>query len=152
MDAKEEVAVFEEIEQIHEKHGQLTPGLIVEFAKGKKTALHGRFEWNDATASHLYRLRQARDILRVFVKIEGSDGGPIRVRAFVSLPSDRLNGHAYRRIEDVLANPKQREELLAMALTELRAFQKKYQVLTELVGVHSAISKIIDKRKKAVPA
>lgn len=144
MDAKEEVALYEEIEQILEEYGQLTPELMVEKGKDKKTILHRRFEWDDAKGGHLYRIEQARRILRVFVKIEGSEEKPIKVRAFVSLPADRKNGHVYRRIEDVMADPKQREELLAMALTELLAFQKKYKALTELAGVHNAITEMIE--------
>lgn len=141
--AKQESALLEEIETIREKNGKVTPELVVEFAKDKKTALHGRFEWDETKAAAAYRIEQARRVLRVFVKLEdGENGNPVKVRAFISLPSDRKIGNEYRTIEDVLKNPEWRSEMLDMAKKELKSFKEKYRAFSELAGIHEEIDKL----------
>ena len=93
-------------------------GLADEFARDESTALHNKFEWDDATASHEYRLEQARRIIRVFVRCYQEGKAPIR--AYVSLMADRKEpGGGYRLLDDVLADATRRAALLEEALAEL---------------------------------
>ena len=139
----------QEIEYLCNKHdGLLKPIDILTFAKNKKTALHKCFEWSDTKAAHEYRLWQAREILRVHVKI--LPGHNKAVRAFISLVSDRQNvGGGYRTIENVMLNKNYREELLEQALDEFGRFEEKYKSLKELAGVFAEIRKIKKKAKVA---
>lgn len=75
------------------------------------------------------------------------DRPPIKVRAFVSLPSDRGTGVGYRHITRVLSVAAQREEMLATALAELHTFRKRYADLSELAGVFEEIEKLMKKHK-----
>lgn len=128
-----------EVESIAAAHGGLaTPEAVVAFAENPSTALHSCFEWDDSEAAKKYRLVQAAEVIRVTVTlIEAPDGTPTRIRAFVSLPSDRgVNG--YRRTVDVLADPDQRAELLTMAQREYKAYRTRYQHLNELAVLFAA--------------
>ena len=135
--------IREELEEIaaNAENGRLNPKEIVEFAADPKTALHSKFTWDDAEAGHTYRIQQARVVAaRYRVVVESKGGGNQEVRAFVSLVSDRADGGGYRTTLAVMTDAEQRRELLGQALAELERLQRKYQHLSELVGVFEAAS------------
>lgn len=154
------LTVQQELEEIKRANGgTATPHKVVEYAKDPNTALHGKFTWDDSEAAHGYRLWQARQVLRVYVryeiperettqvKLKFAESKPVAVkttRGTVSLPSDRKAGNGYRWVEDVLANPDHRSEMLSMAKRDLALFRRKYKELSELAEVHAAIDRVIE--------
>lgn len=46
--------------------GVLTPELLIREAKPTTSPLHDVFVWDDHRAGHLYRIKQARDILKAY--------------------------------------------------------------------------------------
>jgi len=138
--AKERDLVLEELELIRKNHrGLLQPRHVVEFAKDPNTALHHRFEWDNTHAADLYRLEQARHIVRVYVEMIPGTSQP--VRAFVSLKRDRAAGRGYRAMVNVLASDALREQLLEEARDDMEVFVAKYEVLKEVAGVVRAMKK-----------
>lgn len=122
--------------------GLLVPELIVEHARPRKSPLHRFFVWDDTDAAALYRVWQARQMLRtsvIFAEING-DRRPIRV--FVSLKSDReQEAGGYREVVVVLNDPDLRQQMLKDALEELRTFELKYAHLKELAKIFAASKK-----------
>lgn len=108
----------------------LTAETVVEFASDESTALHKAFEWDDTEAAREYRLMQARQVIRVFVKYEPRAARS--VRALVSVPSDRANTGGYRRTEDVLSNPNWVGEMVAEVQAKIRNLQQSYSYLRQL--------------------
>ena len=139
--------IEKELEAIRKKaNGVLKPSAVVEFAEDPETALHGKFEWDDAVGAHEYRLWQAREVIRVHVTVAHADTEP--TRTYVSLQGHREgDGGGYLHIKDVLSDAEWRAQLLAQALAELHAFEAKYRSLVELAGVFAAAKKV-RKRKK----
>ena len=136
-------SVKSELDAICKAHrGILQPEDVVEFARDPDTALHGRFEWKDGDAADLWRLHQARNIIRVFVVVLPQAKNEQPTRCYVSLTSDRVADHGYRRIEAVLSHKTLRDQMLADAMAELAAFRAKYATLKELSGVFAAIDKL----------
>lgn len=133
------MSIITELHNIYEKGGQILRAEdVVEFARDPKTELHKNFTWDDNEAAHQWRLEQARNVIQVHVLMSPSTQKT--VRAFVSLASDRRTpGGGYRRIEDVLANPEQRAELLKQALREANRWREKYKVLQELAPIFDAM-------------
>lgn len=141
--------IQKELDMLRKRHrGLLCPAHIVEYAENEKTELHNCFTWDDKKAGNQYRLWQARELIRVYVKvIKGSDEP---VRAYVSLKIDRSRKDGgYRDFEQVMVNPRLRTAFLNQALEELERFEQKYKQLKELVPVFKAIAKV-KSRKKAV--
>ncbi len=59
--------------------GKLRPQAVVDAAKDEDSPLHNAFCWDDAEAARLYRLDQARRLIRSFkVVIEEPKGKTIR--------------------------------------------------------------------------
>jgi hypothetical protein len=123
-------------------NGLLLPEHVIEAARPKRSILHSKFEWDDTTAAHEYRLWQARHLISISITIEQG----IKTQEFISLRSERRTGGGYRTTVSVMSNEEWREQSLRDALMELNCFQQKYSRLRELAGVFAAIGKA---RRKA---
>ena len=55
--------VSDELIALHKKHKTLSPSIIVQSAKRKKSPLHKLFDWDDTEASQKWRLHQARILI-----------------------------------------------------------------------------------------
>lgn len=135
--------VSTELRRIAADHGGLLRAAdVVTEAADAASPLHSYFEWDDGEAGHLYRLQQARQLIRVVVEVQQYDEQSYRVRTFVSLTEDRVQeGGGYRVMTSVLSSPDTRSRLLSQALRELNNFKVKYQELSELVGIFRAIER-----------
>jgi len=54
---------------------QVTPNRLIEEATPETSALHDRFEWDNAKAAHQWRLKQAQEFLSSLI-IEEQDTAP----------------------------------------------------------------------------
>jgi hypothetical protein len=132
--------------------GTLPPENVVAFAADPKTALHSQFEWDDTIAGREHRLFQARQLIAAVVHILPShNGSPIKVKAFISLPSDRRDGVGYRCVEDVIKDDRKAKELLDMLLDDIQRLQVKYAAFRSLWPVMEAISKAVEQTARASP-
>lgn len=131
-------AVGEALEQIRQDAGGLTAASVVMLSKPKDAPLHNYFDWNDKRAADQFRQHQARHLMAsVTVSFRSQDGQTSKpVHAFVAIgeKEDR-----YLPIMVAMENPDSRRILLAQAIGELAAFQRKYEVLNELAAVFEAI-------------
>lgn len=74
--------VIEELDAIQSVYGNITPALIVESSKNKKSVLHNYFEWDNSVAADKWRFDQAVKLLgRIEVKTI-KDGRPIIMKAY----------------------------------------------------------------------
>ena len=126
-------------------HGVLTPQIVLEAARSQRSALHRLFEWDDTAAAEKFRLTQARNLIRtVRVVITAPNTEPREVRAYVS----PAHGQGYYGIATVLSKEELRLQLLAQAMREMEAFQRKYATIQELSDVLEAMDSVL-RRKKA---
>lgn len=126
----------EELDRIYTKHGKLEPSDIVEESRNENAPLHPCFEWDDQKAANKYRESQAMLIVRSIVTVQESNEGPQQVRAFVHVEQ------SYKPISVVVNSEKQMAALLETALSELKAFKRKYETLKALSPVFDAIEEI----------
>jgi hypothetical protein len=147
---------------LEERHGDLTPELVVNAARSKRSPLHERFQWDDTAAAHSYRLVQAAWLIRtVKVRVIIADK-PEEARAFVHVvkqptaePSSRGDDcegapvavalGSYVRLSAALENPDWRAQMLTQARNDLETFRRKYRILEELSDVMGAIERELGK-------
>jgi hypothetical protein len=135
--------------------GLLTPESVVETAKDKHSPLHNHFEWNDGHAAALYRLEQARRIIRLVVEVvkPPNGGEPITVRSFVSLPSkrdrsdDAEDSPGYVAVTDAIRKVSWRNEMLDMMREDARRFVEKYATMSEASGIITEIRAVLKRLK-----
>lgn len=139
-------AVGHELRRIEDQAGVLVPGDVVHQSEGLQSILHSFFEWDDGIAGNLYREDQARHLLRsIVVEIEQGPGvEPLLVRAFhaVVTSEDSENGREYVNSVRIWSEPDLRQQVLARALSELQALEKRYAEYCELDPLREVIGQI----------
>lgn len=136
------------LSKIAAKHGGiLTPERVLKAAESKSSPLHQHFQWDDTEAAKQYRLIQAGQLIRrVRITYAPSENREISVRAFVNVipelaEDESPRGH-YVSFEVAQAVPNYREQLLANARRDAETFRQKYNMLTEMMPIISAIDAI----------
>lgn len=135
--------IIEELDRIARKNGGiLKPESVVEEARSSRSPLHSRFTWADTTAAHLWRLEEARRLIRVTVSVM-PNGSDKEERVWVSLRQDQdKEGGGYRTLVSVLSDKDLREELLKEALEDMKYFKQKYSHLSELSKIFKAMDEL----------
>jgi hypothetical protein len=135
--------VIDELTAIADNNkGVLLPDEVVKAAEPKNSILHKHFCWDDSQAAQLYRLEQAKGLIRATVRYVTLDGDRRPVRVFISLREDRKEGRGYRMSVNVLNNRVLRRQMIEDALAELQSFEKKYNHLRELSEVFATNKRV----------
>jgi hypothetical protein len=133
----------EELERIRTwNNGRLEPIGVVEASSVPGAPLHDAFDWNDKVAGHKWRLEQAGAMIRhIAVMVEGSTSNA-PVRAFVSVKRDE--DRSYTSLQHAMSDEQLRAQVVAAALSELEAWQRRHAELIELAKIFSAIDQARD--------
>ena len=118
---------------------------LLDASRDENAPLHPCYEWNDSIAAENYRLVQSGQIIRSIEVVIVKNDEPVKTRGFVNVVqvAPKHQGE-YAPIEIALVKDNYRKQFLKNALDELRAFQRKYAVYTELSGVFKAIDAFAD--------
>lgn len=131
-----------EMDEIAENNsGIYNPAQILRALELKKKSyqlLRNKLEWNNDKAGRAYRIGQLQNLIRVRCIIISKEDRKFKVRALVNV--DRGTGN-YKEIGEVLSEDEYRQSLLDQAMSELEAFRKKYEVLSELAPLFEAMDK-----------
>lgn len=113
-----------------EGDGLLSPHRVVEFAADPETALHSKFDWNDATAGPKWRLHQARMMISVLV----TDYEGFKTKPYVSVGIDRKRDDTggYRAVQDVLGTTDLRDMFLDQCVRSIEALVARAGQFREL--------------------
>lgn len=131
-------AVGERLEELRaEAGGYVKAEDVLNDARSPNSVFHSAFEWNNSEAAELYRLNQARSLIRaVTVKIE--TGEQIKTfRAFVSIRQE--DSSKYTSAVSAMSDEELRKQLLQKAWQDLQAWRKKYAELRDLAEVVSML-------------
>lgn len=132
-----------EFERIEKEKGEVTAENLLESARPENSIMHKCFEWDDTVAAEKYRLFEAKNAISNLVKVtvKSDSEKPKEHRAYVNVNPDRGFGAkgSFISIERALSDEETRKIVLKKALDELISFQKKYEDLTELNKVFSAV-------------
>jgi len=141
--------VFDELTKIADKNGgSLFPEAVVAAAKSRRSPLHTVFQWDDDVAANLFRVDQARHLIRS-VEVTYVELPEAPVRAFHIQRIEEVDGserNAYWNTDEILSDPDTRIDLLERAISDLKAVRQRYRVLTELSEVFSEIDKVLLKK------
>ena len=125
----------------------LTPRTVLEANRKAGAPLHNEFEWDDGIAAENYRLNQARHLLNCICTVsESNDGKEQTTRAFfVTSETD-----GYESLDVIIKNEDKFNSMLATALRELSAFERKYSTLSALEPVFQAVKKVKNKVENSI--
>lgn len=143
----------EAIEELRDDNGEVTPEVLVDAARPKRSFFHKSFNWEDVDCAERYRLEQARYILRsVQVVVEVPEGSTRKIRAFTSVSSvEDPRKRAYvHTVEAMESSDDIQTEILHQCLAGLVAWRRKWADLNELSDFIGTVNKQIKKMEKAV--
>ena len=126
--------------EVLEKTVGLTPKNLLDANRDENAPLHNEFEWRDDIAAEKYRENQARHIIACLcVRAETTSGEQSEpIRAFLKTAPES----EYQSLNVILQSADSHSAMLAMALKELKAFQKKYKTLAELKPLFDVLEDI----------
>lgn len=133
----------QEIGEFIERIQLKTPdNILTEIKRNKKHKIYNLIEWDDAKASHEYRLHQVKNIVNhitIEIKEIGTENVPIR--AFYSIRQEQ-NGSfpQYVDVQTTFSNEYLRAQVISRAMSELRNWRERYRQYSEL----SEIIKIME--------
>ena len=117
---------------------------LVDAARPGDAPLHPEFEWDDDVAAQAYRIEQARGLMRHLIVVREDLPAMPPVRAYVSVRGldEDSTSRRYTAVYQALDTPHLRQSLLADALHDLAAFERKYATLTELGGLLDEMARV----------
>lgn len=133
-------------------NGYLDAVKVVQAARDPLSLLHDEFTWDDEDAAEHYRIAQAGALIRrVKFTIMKQDRETKAVeltttRVYQSRISSRQGGEqkGYETIQDIMAVPAKREELINQVIRELNAYRKRYADLMALSAIWQAIDYAVE--------
>lgn len=136
--AQESGELFERLSETKEG---LTARTLLEANRPESAPLHNDYEWNNDIAAEEWRLHQSRHFLNSIVILapttaENEQLEPVRAFHITTEESK------YEPITAIVQNPTKYEALLNSAISELKAFERKYNTIKELKPVMQAIMEI----------
>jgi len=137
--------VGNEIERLRDRSGGLlTAKQLLKAAKAKRSPLHRHFEWDDTAAAEKYRQAQASYLLRVVVVAADEGEEPFApVRAFVTVgDDDEPQPRTFTHIRAAMRDDGLREQVLARAKKEVRAWRQRYAGLDAFAALFAVIDEV----------
>lgn len=124
-------ALRDELQRIYDQAGQLTPALVLASARDDKSPLHWAFDWDDAAAAHAHRLDQAQRLIqRHKVRYIVGDQD-LRIRRWISVPSQSGPGRTYEPAENVAADEFTRRLVLQEMERDWLSLKRRYEQFEE---------------------
>lgn len=135
---------------LYERHGVLTPEVVVRSAESPKSPLHDLFEWNDSDAAKSWRENQARELIRS-VKIEvRTTTSVIEAVAYVRDPKAGARDQGYVSVEQVRLDPAQATEALRYEVTRAVAGLNRARHLALVLGLEGEVDRIVNEMEEMV--
>lgn len=127
--------------------GVCPPGALVEEARSDESPLHPLFQWDDSQAADAFRRQQARRVInsiRVTELVDDGSNPAPSYPAFVSVVKMDDSGVArgYKSILQVVNQPDELAQVMAEAMSSLKAFRRRYAALKEFAPVFRAIDQL----------
>lgn len=152
-----EAAVRERLIYLQNKHGQITPQIVVDDAKTKESPLHGKFDWNVRSAAMKHWLHTARELIQR-VNLISSESETITIKApyYVRDPSVAANEQGYVSVAQLLKDPSRARESLRLefgraegALTRARAVASALNMEGEVEAMIVQLVRMTDRLSAA---
>lgn len=100
-DLKASRVVMAAIKELERERGVLLPADVLERAKDPDSPLHEFFEWDDSVAANLYRLDQARTLIRTVKLTVTVEEISFSIPAYVRDPDRSASEPGYRSVASI---------------------------------------------------
>lgn len=137
-------AIGVECERIADENGGiLRPSDVVRAAKDPANVMHDYFEWDNDKAGDLYRLEQAREIIRSVQFTKITDERIYRFPVFVRDPYTEQRTQGYARTLDVATDEERAKDVLRNELAQIHARVVRARTLSIAMGIDGEFAPLV---------
>lgn len=137
MDAKKPVIAH--LHFLEQKHGHLTPEMVVNDAMSPDSPLHGEFMWDKDTAAQAHWIEQARRLIRSVKIIITTETKVIKTVAYVRDPTKEGNEQGYLSVERIRGDKDIAREALVEEFKRAGSALQRAQRLAIAFGIEDQI-------------
>jgi hypothetical protein len=133
------MSLRDQLSGIYQRHGILTPDIVVNEARPADSPLHNRFEWDDSIAAEAHRRAQAQELIRsvkVVYRPADEKESSKKIREWQAVRTER--GSEYKPVEEVAMDPMLRKIVLADMEREWKALHRRYSQFSEFIAMVTA--------------
>lgn len=131
--------VQRELGRIADAHGRLDPEDVVRAAADDDSPLHARFEWDDTRAGHLYRLEQARALIRS-VHIPVEVGRTVLVCPVYLQDPERKRG--YRALTELRTEPENARAVMRLEVSRIAGCLARAEALAKALKLEREVAAV----------
>jgi hypothetical protein len=126
--------------EISDRHGKLTPAIVIEEATSENHPFHDQFEWDNEIAGHQHRLTQAKTLIKV-AKISESPNLVSNYRApmFVRDPDSSAKDGGYVALAKIPSESEQARNIYAMHLQRVINAMKSLEKVAGVLGMDQTV-------------
>jgi hypothetical protein len=133
------------LQELADKHGKLTPEMVVEDAKDKDSPLHGEFEWDVNKAALAHWIEKAREIIRSVKVVFRTEKKSYQSVAYVRDPRAERRDQGYISVDSVRSDEDLKREVLKQELDRAASILTRARDLAAVFGIEPEIDVLLDK-------
>jgi hypothetical protein len=139
--------VGERLQELEKAQGgrPITPQVVVDDARSKRSPLHECFEWDDSIAAEQHRLSQARHVMSHIRVVQADSTEPRHLFVNVT-PVDVERG--YMSVSKVLSDAELFAQVLDRAERDLESFAKRYEEFSLINEIGRDALEVLRARRK----
>lgn len=130
--------------------GRLTPDNVVDAAQDEASPLHQCFEWNDDAAAHMFRVEQARHLIRSVRVDVTTSRHTVRVPAFVHDPECERGEQGYVSIRQLSSDEDKSREVVIAEFSRAASALRRARSVAMALGIEDQIDDISEQMKRVV--
>lgn len=136
--------VRDRLDALYQANGRLTPEMVVEEAKDKKSPLHDAFNWDVKAAAYQHWLDTARSIIRS-VRLVSHEVEVITLRTPHYVRDASLNGNeqGYVSVADLRKNPDQARESLRLEFNRIQGALERARSIATAFGLDNELESML---------
>lgn len=125
-----------------ENNGLLTPDNVIDAAQNAASPLHNWFEWDDDAAAHMYRVEQARHLIRSVRVDVTTSHHTVRVPAFVHDPECERGEQGYISIRGLAHDEDKARDVVCAEFSRALSALNRARALAEALGIEDQIDEV----------
>jgi hypothetical protein len=133
-----------------ENHGRLTPDNVVDAAQDEASPLHRCFEWDNDAAAHMFRVEQARHLIRSVRVDFTTSHHTVRVPAFVHDPECEHGEQGYVSIRQLSSDEDKSREVVIAEFSRAASALRRARSVAMALGIEEQIDDISEQMKRVV--
>lgn len=130
--------------------GRLTPDNVVDAAQDEASPLHQCFEWDNDAAAHMFRVEQARHLIRSVRVDVTTSHHTVRVPAFVHDPECERGEQGYVSIRQLASDEDKSREVVIAEFSRAASALRRARSVAMALGIEDQIDDISDQIKRVV--